>query len=269
MNVMSIISALVIISGIAGVAFSVARGIGADIFFNVDAIIIVLGGTVVATLIGYPLKRIREALREVAASFGRKNDREDLIEYILALSIIHRRGGIRDLEDRLDEIADGFLRFGINLIVNGYKESEIRHAMEREMSLRVVSYNFTQNVLRSIAKVTPALGLAGTVISLIKMFKSIDTVENLMPLMAVALMSTFYGVVISNLFVLPICAKLSERSIYEETLMSMSIDGAVAIYKSENPLKIEDRLKRYHEVGGREKTGRHLSSAAAIAGYNG
>jgi chemotaxis protein MotA len=270
MNVMSIISTAVIIAGILGVAFSVVRGIGIDMLLNVDALIIVLGGTVVATLIGYPLKRIREAMREVVSIFGKKNDREDLIQYILALTIIHRRGGIRDVEDRLDEIADGFLRFGVNLIVNNYKESEIRHVMEREMSLRVVSFNFTLNLLRSIAKVTPALGLAGTVISLIKMFKSIDSVENLMPLMAVALMSTFYGVIISNLFVLPICAKLSERAIYEETLMSMSIDGTLAIYNSENPLKVEERLKRYHEVGSRKiASSAKPFSVAAIAGYHG
>jgi len=118
MNVMSIISTVVIIAGILGVAFSVVRGIGIDMLLNVDALIIVLGGTVVATLIGYPLKRIREAMREVVSSFGKKNDREDLIQYILALTMIHRRGGIRDLEDRLEEIADGFLRFGVNLIVN-------------------------------------------------------------------------------------------------------------------------------------------------------
>jgi chemotaxis protein MotA len=62
------------------------------------------------------------------------------------------------------------------------------------------------------------------------------------PLLAVALMSTFYGVIIANLIMLPLSSKLKEKSILFESSLVMIIEALTAISQREHPLKIEEKL---------------------------
>ena len=61
-------------------------------------------------------------------------------------------------------------------------------------------------------------------------------------------MSTFYGVIIANLFMLPLCAKLKEKAISAESVMHITIDGILLIHKMEHPLKIEEKLREYRDI---------------------
>ncbi|MBF0320605.1 MAG: MotA/TolQ/ExbB proton channel family protein [Nitrospirae bacterium] len=230
------------------VVFSVFRGMSLNVLFNADALIIVVGGTIIGMLLGFPVERLNATLKDIVKSFKDNTTKESLIEEILQLAQINRNSGIRTLEKNIDEIEDDFLRFGTNLIISNYNEKTIKEVMEREMASRIINQNFSQNVLKTLARLMPSLGLAGTVVSLIKMFKDFNSVETLAPLMAVALMSTFYGVVLANLIALPICAKLREDSIRSESLMIMAIEGVTAIRNIEHPMKVEERLKGYEQA---------------------
>ncbi|WP_420265135.1 motility protein A [Candidatus Magnetominusculus dajiuhuensis] len=233
---------------VALVVFSVFRGMEFSVLFNADALIIVVGGTIIGMLLGFPLERLNKTLKDIVKSFKDHTTKESLIEEILHIARINRNSGIRALERGLDEIGDDFLKFGANLIVNNYNEKTIREIMEREMASRIINQSFSQNVLKTLARLMPSLGLAGTVVSLIKMFKDFSSVETLAPLMAVALMSTFYGVVLANLAALPLCAKLKEGSIRSGSLMIIAIEGISAISNMEHPLKIEERLTGYEQT---------------------
>jgi chemotaxis protein MotA len=152
------------------------------------------------------------------------------------------RTNIRNLENKMKGIDDDFLRLGLKLLINNYGGREIKNIMEREMIHRIINRSFSQNLLKTVARLTPSFGLAGTVISLIKMFKHLETIDAIAPMMAVALMSTFYGVIIANLVMLPLCAKLKEKAIESEAIMNITIEGILAINNMEHPLKIEERI---------------------------
>ncbi|MCG6553835.1 MAG: MotA/TolQ/ExbB proton channel family protein, partial [Candidatus Magnetominusculus sp. LBB02] len=173
---------------------------------------------------------------------------ESLMDEILHLARVYRNSGIRALENGLEDIEDDFLKFGANLVINNYNEKTIREIMERQMSARIINQSFSQNALKTLARLMPSLGLAGTVVSLIKMFKDFNSVETLAPLMAVALMSTFYGVVLANLAALPLCAKLKEDSIKSASLMIIAIEGIAAVSNMEHPMRIEQRLNGYEQT---------------------
>jgi len=237
---LSIAAALVM--GIVLLALTVFRDIGATMIFNVDAFSIVIGGTAVAMFVGFPVQRIRDTFQDIVNSFSDQRKRDDIIRDILEISRMHRRADIRNLESRIQGMDDNFLRLGANLLINDHEQKEIITILEREMMLRRINCNLSQNVLKTIARLTPSFGLAGTVISLIKMFKHLESVDSIAPLMAVALMSTFYGVIIANLFMLPLCAKLKEKAIMDETNMHITIEGILAIKNREHPLKIEESL---------------------------
>ncbi len=145
----------------------------------------------------------------------------------------------------MHSLKDDFLKMGVGLLINHQGSDTIRKVMERELAIRIMDSNFSQNVLNTVARLTPSFGLAGTVISLIRMFRDMQSVDAIAPLMAVAMMSTFYGVILSTLLMLPLCAKLKECSIGNEVLMHISIEGLEAINDGMHPLMIEERIYGY------------------------
>jgi chemotaxis protein MotA len=242
-------AALVI--GILSFVFSVLRDIGVTMIFNTDAFLMVVGGTTIALFIGFPVERLRDTFHDIIHTFSKQRQRDDVIKDILMVSRMYRRTDVRSLEKRAENTNDGFLRLGVNLLVNDHGKREIVGIMEREMVHRMTNYSFSQNVLKTIARLTPAFGLAGTVISLIKMFRHLESVDTIAPLMAVALMSTFYGVIIANLFMLPLSAKVKEKAIVSESVIHLTIEGILSIKNGDHPIKIEEKLRGFREVNDR------------------
>ena len=228
--------------------FAVFNGIGISMIFNRDAFIIVIGGTTIAMFLGFPVNRIRITLKEIADAFTVQRKRNSIIEDLLEISRMYGNTNIRTLENRIKGFNDSFLKMGGNLLINDHGRKDLKNIMEREMMLRLINFNFSQNLMRTIARLAPSFGLAGTVISLIKMFKHLDSIDAIAPMMAVALMSTFYGVIIANLFMLPLCAKLKEKAIESEFIMTITIEGILLIHNNEHPLKIEEKIKEYREI---------------------
>lgn len=239
---MNLLITLTVSVGIFFFMLPIVRNAGLEMFFNLDALLIIGSGTLIGLLVGFPAKRIKAVFIHLKEAFQDHQDRASLLKSILTLAGIYRKGNIRELEHRLGEIKDDFLRLGIHLMINQHPIEEIKNILEREMAIRIVNYNLSQNILKTLARLTPALGLAGTIISLIKMFDHFQSVETMTPMMAVALMSTFYGVIIANLIMLPLSSKLKEKAILSESLMTMTIEGLTAINEREHPLKIEEKL---------------------------
>jgi len=244
---MNIIMGAVITISIAAFALTVFRDIGISMIFNLDAFLIVTGGTTLALFVGFPFERIRNTVSDITNAYSKRTGRDSIIRDILDISRSYMKTNIRDLENKIKNIDDDFLRLGAKLLINNYGGHDIKNILEREMTIRTVNRNFSQNLLKTIARLTPSFGLAGTVISLIKMFKHMESVDTIAPMMAVALMSTFYGVIISNLIMLPLCGKLKEQAIESELVMNLTIEGILAINNMEHPLKIEERIRGCRE----------------------
>jgi len=244
---MNIILGAVITISLVSFALTVFKDIGISMIFNLDAFLIVTGGTTLALFVGFPLERIRNTVYDIINAYSGRRDRASVIKDILDISRSYMKTNIRNLENKIKSIDDDFLRLGAKLLINNYAGHDIKNILEREMTIRIVNRNFSQNLLKTMARLTPSFGLAGTVISLIKMFKHMESVDAIAPMMAVALMSTFYGVIISNLIMLPLCAKLKEQAIESELIMNIAIEGILAINNMEHPLRIEERIRGCRE----------------------
>lgn len=227
---------------------SVFRDIGIDVLVNLNALLIVVGGTITALFIGFPVKRITATFNDIIDTFRDGNTKKYIVSEIVEIARINRRADLKKLEKRVSVTKDAFIKLGINLLVNHHKNEEIRNTMEREMAARIVNLNLSQNVLMTMARLTPSFGLAGTVISLIKIFKHFQSFETIIPVMAIALMSTFYGVVLSNLILLPLSAKIKESAIICEEQMQIAIEGIIEVSNGEHPLKVEEKLLGYGDV---------------------
>ncbi len=242
---------------VSSVVLTVFRDIGISMIFNLDAFLIVIGGTIIALFVGFPAERIRNTINDVINSYKNRTDRDVITGNILEISRMYMKTNIRSLEEKMKNIDDDFLKLGLKLLINDYGSHDIRNIMEREMMIRIINRNFSLNLLRTVARLTPSFGLAGTVISLIKMFRHLDSVDAIAPMMSVALMSTFYGIIIANVIMLPLCAKLKEEAIESEAIMNICIDGILAIKHMEHPLRIEERIRGFREDPAALSAGMH------------
>ena len=149
---MNIVLGLALVIGIMSFALTVLRDIGTSMIFNFDAFMIVIGGTTIAMFIGFPVQRLRHTFNEIMGTFAEQRSREDVIRDILDIARMYRRTDVRSIENRMNAVDDHFLRMGVNLLINNHSNEEISSTLEREMMLRVINSNFSQNVIKTIAR---------------------------------------------------------------------------------------------------------------------
>jgi chemotaxis protein MotA len=217
---------------------------------NLNALLIVLGGTLFATLIAYPREKLLATAGLLKRSFAGDDETETTIRTIVNLARIYRNKDIRSLEREVSSLPPGLLRIGVELICYRYSRDNVEQIMQREASAAYNGYVTSHKILHSMARLAPALGLAGTIVSLIRIFGQIANPQHLIGYMAVALLCTFYGVILANLCFVPLSNKLKEFMDQEELRMEMVQEGILDLYDHEHPRAIQYKLETLTKHAG-------------------
>ncbi|NLG36796.1 MAG: motility protein A, partial [Clostridiales bacterium] len=139
-------------------------------FFDLSSVMIVFGGTFCSLLLQYPLESFVKAGRSVVRVITYKNkDLEALSKKIVELAYVSKKEGLLALESRVEDIGDDFLIKGIMLIIDGTNPELTQKALELEMDLLAKRDESEQAFMNTAAKFSPAFGMIGTLIGLIKM----------------------------------------------------------------------------------------------------
>ncbi len=243
-NVLDIASFLGIVSGISLIVAAIFMGSGFDIFINVPGIMIVLGGTVAATLTTFQLRDVFAAFKAALFVFTeRKQDPNDMVFTMVDLSALTRRQGIVALS-KID-IESDFLKKVCNLIADGTKEELMRDTMNIEIESMKQRHFIIQDVFRKMAVYSPSFGMMGTLIGLIQMLTELSNPATVGPAMGVALLTTFYGMLLSTLIFNPIAGKLKARTILEVMNLEIIFEGAISILQDNNPIHVYEKLSSY------------------------
>ncbi len=222
-------------------------------YFNIASIQIVLGGTIAATFVSYPLQKVLEAMKIVSKAFSNKQvEPGEIINKIIGLANIARKEGLLALEEASDSIGDSFLQKGVMLIVDGTDPELVRNLLETELSFVEERHKNGQGIFESMGTYAPAFGMIGTLIGLINMLKKLEDPSSIGASMAVALITTFYGSLMANLIFLPIANKLKLRSREEILRKEIMVEGLLSIQAGENPRIIEEKLKAFLPPKSRE-----------------
>ncbi|GAU08386.1 motility protein A [Desulfoplanes formicivorans] len=230
-------------------AFGLVLGaIGKSIllFFNIPSLLIVVGGTIGATLINYPLGHVLGVMGVIKNTiFSKLESPAEIIEQFMDYAKRARREGILSLEPVIKEIDDEYLKKGLQLTVDGLEPEIIRDILETEIAYLEERHGNGAEVVSVMGAFAPALGMIGTVIGLILMLQTMNDPSTIGPSMAVALITTFYGAVLSNLVFNPLAGKLRLRSKEEVLIREMILEGVLSISKGENPRIIQEKLNSY------------------------
>lgn len=235
-----------IVSAFALVIASIMMGSGLGLFIDIPSAMIVIGGTLGATMIHYPLKDVLGVFRVLKNVFLSKVwSMQELIDRFVEFSRKSRREGLLALERDLWTLNDGFLSRGLQLAVDGMEPDSIREILEIEIDYQQERHRLGAEILNTMATFFPAMGMIGTLIGLIQMLRTMEDPGTIGPAMALALVTTFYGALGANLVCLPMAGKLRKRSQEETMIKEMVIAGIIAIVNGENPRIVEQKLHAF------------------------
>jgi len=252
---MDIATVLGVISAFGLVLVAIFMGGGLGLFINIPALMIVVGGTLGATMINYPLKEVLGVLKVVQKAFFTKNiPIDELIKKFLDFARKSRKEGILSLEGDIKEVSDEFLKRGVQLSIDGLEPQEINNLLETELDFLRSRHQLGAEIFTTMGTYAPALGMIGTLIGLVQMLKSMDDPSTIGPAMAVALLTTFYGSVMANIVCMPIAGKLRTRSKEETLTKEMTIQGVISLSNGDNPRILEQKLYAFVPPNQRESS---------------
>ena len=252
---MDIATILGIISAFGLVFIAIFMGGGVQLFINVPAMMIVVGGTLGATMINYPLRDVFGVFSVVRKALFSKNiSSNEITKKFVNFSKKSRKEGILALESDLKDVDNEFLRKGVQLSIDGLEPQEISDLLETEVDFIKSRHQLGAEVFSTMGTFSPALGMIGTLVGLVQMLQRLDDPSAIGPSMAVALLTTFYGSLMANIVCLPIAGKLRTRSKEEVLTKEMMIQGIMSVSNGDNPRILEQRLLAFLPPNQRESS---------------
>lgn len=243
---MDIATVVGIIAGFGLIFISIILGGSLETFINVPAIVIVVGGTISATLINYPLSDLIGILGPVRNAFINQDvNPQGLIKTLGEFATIARREGILALETHANEVDDEFLGRSIQLAIDGTAPELIRDILTTEVAFMEDRHNRGQAILNAMGASAPAFGMIGTLIGLVQMLAGMEDPSQIGLGMAVALLTTLYGAVLANVVFIPTAGKLKVRTAAELLVKEITIEGILSIQSGDNPRVVEQKLKAF------------------------
>jgi chemotaxis protein MotA len=222
-------------------------------FLNKEAFLVVMGGTACATLVNYPLSQVvglRRILRKVLFSTG--EDTSDIVVTFVTLSEKAKKEGFLALQTDVDNIKDDFMRRGLLLVIDGAEAEFIRNMLETEIGFIRERHKVGQEIFNAMGTYAPAFGIIGTVLGMILMLFSIEDVQNVPKLMAMALAAAFFGLGSGYLIFLPMGGKLRRRSEEELLVKEIVVRGVLLLQSGATPRVVRDNLMAYLDPVKRE-----------------
>ena len=244
-SILGIVSALAVL--IAGILMSTKTP---KIFLDTHAIVIVIGGTLAASFMCFPLS----SFVSVGKAFAKKflGNYGTQYEVVIAEIVDLARGSRSDpnyLKTAAPKIKTIFLRDAVEILVRGGVSDEaLEKIMKKRSSTFAKRYEEEALIFKTISKFPPAFGLMGTTLGMIALLQNLgskDAFAMLGPSMSIGLVATFYGIAIANLLLIPLGENLTKLNKEDATIREMAMDGIRMLRSKEHPIVIEEYLKSY------------------------
>jgi chemotaxis protein MotA len=210
------------------------------------AALIVIGGTVGAVMVQFPLRIVIQALKELKNVFLNDEPKPDsLVQNLLRYAYKARREGLLSLDAELAKIKDPFLRDSLMLAIDGVGAADLRKMMELQLDYEGEKDERVVKVFDAAGGFAPTIGIIGAVLGLIQVMQHLQDINEVGRGIAVAFVATIYGVGSANLFFLPWAGKLRIRLRERQVIQEMTLEAVLAILEGVNPRALELQLNTY------------------------
>jgi chemotaxis protein MotA len=244
MDIISLVGLLLGVVAIVG--GQVLEGGHIDALIQPTAFLIVVGGTVGATLLGAPMSVFFAGVRMVGwVFFPPVISSAQMIDQVSRWSHIARKEGLLALEAQVNFLKDPFMSKGLQLLVDGAEPERMREVLDVEIVAYESQMKAAAKIWESAGGYAPTIGILGAVMGLIHVMENLSDPSKLGAGIAVAFVATIYGVGSANLIFIPVSKKLIANIARLVAMREMFVDGLVGIANGDNPRIIESRLQGY------------------------
>jgi len=214
--------------------------------FSVSALVIITGGTLGCTAIGFTIDELKTIPVLLKIAFTeQKHDVAHLITILVSFAEKARREGLLALEEDLTTIDDKFLRKGMQLVIDGTDAELVRSIMETELAFIQERHHKGASIFEAAGGYAPTMGIVGTVMGLVHVLGNLKDTESLGPAIAVAFIATLYGIGSANLIFLPIGGKLKNRSGHQVLVYEVTLEGILSVQAGDNPRIVAEKLEAF------------------------
>jgi chemotaxis protein MotA len=246
-----------VFTGVTLILLAIVASSPLTTFFDVPSLMITVGGAVAATFISFPLRTVLSMVAVYKKTIlHRLETPTQIIQTIVGYAEKARKEGMLALEDESETEPNEFLRMGLRLAVDGTDPQLLHRIMENDIEALGRRHQTGIAVVQTMGTYAPAFGMIGTLVGLVQMLTNMSSPDSLGQGMAVALLTTFYGALMANVFFLPMAAKLKNRSQEEMALRDLVVEGIVSIQSGDSPRVVEEKLKSYLAPKERAGVGR-------------
>lgn len=232
---------------LVAIAISVTASHPGD-YLSLSGLLIVLGGTIAATLVAYPMTEVRRMLRALLQTLREeKLDSAQAIDELVEIAKHWNRGDVRELETAMQHSRNGFLRTGVQLLLDKAPPEDVLSLLHWRIQRLKAKERADAQMFRSMAAFAPAFGMVGTLLGLINMMQ-IMSGKDLLEIgsnMALALITTFYGLLLANLLFKPIAIKLERATEQRVMLMTMVLEGVSLLSQRRSPAVLRETLQSF------------------------
>jgi len=216
------------------------------LFVQPAAFVIVMGGTLGAVLLHYPLPVFLQGVRMAKWVFRPpESEGVQLIRRVVQWSHTARQDGLLALERHLNITPDSFQKAGLQLLIDGANADKLRDTLDVQIASFETNERQAARVWEAAGGYSPTLGILGAVMGLIHVMENLSDPSKLGAGIAVAFVATIYGVGLANLVFLPIANRIKFTIARRVTELEIISDGLIGIAQGDNPRIIEARLKGY------------------------
>lgn len=224
------------------------------IFFNIPAIAIVFGGMTCATMIHFSMKQFLGVFSVIKKTlFHKLPESRETIDQMVNYAVTSRRDGALSLEQEISKIKSPFMAKAVQMIVDGQDEHHIRERIGLEIQFTMERHGMGRKIMEFMGASSPSFAMVGTLIGLVNMLSEMEDPSKIGEGMACALVCTFYGAFVANMFFLPMAGKLGQYSKMEGIYMEMLLEGVCAIVRGENPSAVREVMQVFVSAKGREE----------------
>lgn len=217
-----------------------------EALFVPSAALIVIGGTIGAVIVSFPMSQLKQIGKALNMAFKEsKTDSSLIIEELVDMATSARREGVLSLEQRALEHPNEFLREGLVMVVDGTDPELTRQILELEMDALEHRHEGWAKMFEAAGGFAPTMGIIGTVMGLIHVLGNLSDPGSLGPAIAIAFSATLYGVATANVIYLPIANKIKTRSKETIAVMELMLEGILALQAGENPQLIKKKLNSF------------------------
>jgi chemotaxis protein MotA len=216
---------------------------GLSNFTDDVAFVVVVLGVVAVSIMTSPSLKLKQILYYLFSAFkSNTGRREDAINN--GMNVVMGRSPSRKSK-RIDQKV---LLDGVELAKLGFSEEKIKTVIESRINNYIDDGITMAGWVKGLGKYPPAFGLAGTVLGLIHMMRGLaessDPKETGLR-MSIALLATLYGIVLSNIIILPLAERMKSNLAEDVNLCEISLNAIILFKRKANIIEVQEDLNAY------------------------